>query len=345
MAKQMRAAIIDRPHHMEVREVPLPAIKPDEALVQVAAAGVCATDVHIYEGDFLSPYPIVAGHEFSGTIVEVGAEVSGFAPGDRVACDPSIYCEACYYCQRNLQNHCEHWQAIGVTRWGAFAEYVAVPRQCLHKIDRLSFEEAAFVEPLACVVFGEERARPQLGDNVLIFGAGAIGLQHLQLIRRAGAARVAVLDKRPERLELARQLGADLALVAGDGAETELRRFAPHGFELVIDATGSPAAVEAAINYVHNSGKLLVFGVCPSKARISISPFEIYRRDLQIIGAFAIRKTFSQAVALLKAGAISVRPFLSSPIGLEELPAALTEMAAGKAELKVQVAPGVKIAK
>jgi D-arabinitol dehydrogenase (NADP+) len=337
VAKSMLAAVIDRPHQIAVREVPIPELQPDEALVRVEAAGVCGTDVHIFDGGFLASYPIIAGHEFAGTIVALGPEVTGYQVGDRVACEPSISCDHCYFCRRNLHNHCENWQSLGVTRPGAFAEYVAVPRQCLYRIERLSFAEAAFVEPLACVVFGQERARLQLGDNVLIFGAGAIGLQHLQLIRRAGAAQVAVVDKRSDRLELASTLGADWAIVA-DGTESQkLRDIAPRGFKLVIDATGVSAVVEQAVQYVMNSGKLLVFGVCPQAERISVSPFEIYRRDLQIVGSFAIRRTFSQAVSLLEAGAIEVKPLIGQTITLSELPEALALMARGQAPMKIQV--------
>ncbi|HHW10467.1 MAG TPA: zinc-dependent alcohol dehydrogenase family protein [Firmicutes bacterium] len=336
----MLAAIIERPHHLELRRVPVPDIKPDEALVKVAASGICGTDLHIYEGQFISRYPLVAGHEFAGIIVKTGAEVEGFAPGDMVACDPSIYCEHCYYCLRNRQNHCENWQALGVTRWGGFAEYVAVPKQCLHKVKSCSLPEAAFIEPLACVVWGLEQARPELGDQVLIYGAGAIGLLHLQMALRTGTSAVTVVDKRTDRLELASRLGAARTVPADGHEDHTLKELAPRGFSLVIDATGVPAVVEKALGQVQNAGKLLIFGVCPQQARISISPYEIYRRDLKIIGSFAIRKTFAQAVDLMESGAVDVLPLIGRTLPLTGLPDALEEMAAGKAPMKLQVQMG-----
>lgn len=337
----MLAAVIEAPRRMEIRDVPIPQLRPDEILVKVKACGVCGTDVHIYNGEFIGSYPIIPGHEFCGVVEAMGSEASritGARPGDPVACDPSVFCEACYFCRQNKQNHCENWQGIGTTRNGGFAEYVAVPARNVCSLKNLNFEEGAFVEPLACVVYGQERARLSLGDSVLIFGAGPIGLLHLQLAAKGGASRVTVVDLKADRLKLAESLGATYAVPGDDpDLDARLKGISPYGFDLVIDATGVPRVIENAIKYVKNSGRLLIFGVCPPEGRISISPFEIYRRDIQIIGSFAIRKTFLAALDLLENHVVNVKPLIGGRFTLEEFPEALDIMRRGEAGMKLLV--------
>lgn len=347
----MKAVCFQRPNHVSVIETPVPQVGPQDVLIQVEAAGICGTDLHLYVGEFDPRYPLIPGHEFSGVVVEVGDEVKRVAPGDRVAVDPNLYCDRCHYCRRDLQNHCEAWEAIGVTRPGGFAEYVVAPEQSVYPIGSLSFAEGAFIEPLACVVYGQERAKLRLGSSVLIMGAGPIGLLHLQLAKRAGAARVAVTDLRPERLQLAQKLGADFvvaskpqgpgpAAAGGTGdLTTALPAIAPYGFDLVIDATGVPAVVEQALSYVATGGTLLLFGVCPNDSVIRLNPYEIYRRDLQIIGTFALRKSFETARDLLEAKAVDVLPLIGATVNLDEFPAVLELMRNGRAPMKIQVDP------
>lgn len=336
----MQAVVFREPFSVAVQEVPTPAVRPDEVLIRVEAAGVCGTDVHLFEGGYEPRYPLIPGHEFSGVVVETGAQVTAYKPGDRVTADPNLYCDRCYYCRRDMQNHCEGWEAIGVTLPGAFAEYVAVPERSVHAIGSLSFAEGAFVEPLSCVVYGQRRARLGMGDSVLIHGAGPIGLLHLQLAKLAGGTNVTITDIRPERLELAKRLGADCTVLAGTAdAEQALRAIEPRGFDLVIDATGVPAVVEGALRHVKTGGRFLLFGVCPNESTVRWSPYEIYRRDLEIIGAFALRKTFQPAIALLERKAVQVEPLIGMTVGLSELPEALELMRQGRAPMKIHVRP------
>lgn len=336
----MQAAIIRNKLQLAIESVPLPKIGPEELLVQVKACGVCATDVHIYHGEVFPNYPLTPGHEFAGTVAEVGSDVDGFAPGDRVAVDPSVFCEACYFCNRNQQNHCESWNGLGTTRPGGFAEYVAVPAKNAFKFDKISFAEAAMAEPLACVVYGQQRAPLPLGADVLIFGAGPIGALHLLTARRNGAAAVVSCDLRQDKLDLMRTLGATETLIADAALPERLRKLAPFGFDLVIDATGVASVVQQAPQYVKNGGTFLLFGVCAPGERVAFSPFDIYRRDISIIGSFAIRKTFGAALALLESGAVQVKPLIRETFPLAELKTALELVDQGKAKMKVQIAPG-----
>jgi len=337
----VKAVCFESPYHVSVVEMPVPAVGPGDVLIRVEAAGVCGTDLHLYVGEFDPKYPLVPGHEFSGVIVETGKAVTNFRPGDRVAVDPNLSCDRCHYCRRELPNHCENREAIGVTRAGAFAEYVVAPEQAVFSIGDMSFAEGAFIEPLACVVYGHERARLRLGDSVLIFGAGPIGLLHLQLAKRTGASQVTVVDVRADRVELAKRLGADYVIISRSGEDlaTQLREIAPYGFELVIDATGVPAVVEGALSYVTRGGKLLVFGVCPNESTIRVNPYEIFRRDLEIIGAFAVRRSFQAARNLLLAKALDINPLIGVTVNLEDFPAVLELMRQGRAPMKIQVDP------
>jgi D-arabinitol dehydrogenase (NADP+) len=345
----MRAAVIEKPGQVAVRDVPDPRPAPGEVIVAVALAGLCGTDVHIYEGEVNYGYPVIPGHEVVGTIVEVGEGVSDLAPGTRVAFDPNIPCGHCHFCRRLRFNHCLNWQAVGVTRDGGFAERVAVPARVVYPIGDMPFEQAGFIEPLSCVVYGLQRAMPALGDRVLVFGAGPIGLLMLQALRRAGAAQVVVSDLQAERLELAARLGADgstelaevVTIAAGEGQDGMLRELAPLGYDMVVDVTGVPAVVARCFDYVTPGGKVLLFGVCPEDATIPFSPFHLYRRDIAIYGSFALNVTFGPAIELLRAGAVQVEPLISHRLPLAQFPRAL-EIARTRSEpaMKIVIEPG-----
>jgi len=336
----MRAAIIERPGQVTVQEVPDPQSAADEVVVAVALAGLCGTDLHIYAGEVNYVYPIIPGHEVVGTIMEVGEDVEDLSPGMRITFDPNVPCGQCHFCRRSRFNHCLNWQGIGVTRHGGFAERVAVPAKVVYPIGDLPFERAAFIEPLSCVVYGLQRATPALGDRVLIFGAGPIGLLLLQAVRRAGGAYVVVTDVQQGRLQLAASLGADRTVVADEDQTAALRAGAPMGYDVVIDATGVPSVVAGCMDYVTPGGKALFFGVCPEDATIPFSPFELYRRDISVYGSFALNRTFGPAIELLRGGAVDVKPLLSHRFPLERFPHAL-EIARTRSEpaMKILIQP------
>lgn len=338
----MKAAVIETPGQVFVQDVPDPQPAPGEVIVSVALAGLCGTDLHIYAGEIDYVYPIIPGHEVVGTILEVGDGVADLAPGMRVAFDPNIPCGQCHFCRRLRFNHCLNWQAIGVTRDGGFAERVTVPAKVIYPIGDLPFEQAVFIEPLSCVVYGLQRATPALGDQVLIFGAGPIGLLLMQAVRRAGAAQVVVTDLQQERLELVATLGAHVTVPADEGEDqpASLREGAPLGYDMVIDATGVPAVAARCFDYVTPGGKVLLFGVCPENATIPFSPFDLYRRDISVYGSFALNVTFGPAIELLRGGAVQVEPLISHRFPLARFPEAL-EMARTRSEptMKVVIGP------
>lgn len=334
----MKAAFYEAPHEVAVRDTPRPEPGPDEVVVRVAACGLCGTDQHILQGDFFPTYPLIGGHEMAGEVAAIGDGVDNVTVGERVAVDPGIFCGHCFFCQRAQGNHCLNWNAIGVTRHGGFAEYVLAPKANIYPIGAMPYEQAAFIEPLSCVVYGLRRLRVPVGANALIYGAGAIGLLMLQLVKHGGAGQVVSVDTKTEKLELARRLGASAVVPAGEQADGTLREISGLGYDVVIDCTGVPGVVEHMFTQVRDEGTLLFFGVNPTQATIKVSPYDVYKKDLTILGSFALRYTFHQAIALLEGGSVDIRPLLAERLPLDRFPEALKLSGSGDV-LKVQIEP------
>jgi 2-desacetyl-2-hydroxyethyl bacteriochlorophyllide A dehydrogenase len=322
----MRAIVLDHPGSFRVAELPDPAPGPGQIVVKVECCGVCGTDLHIMDGEFPpTPYPITPGHEFAGTVAALGSDVSTDLPvGTRVAVDPSLYCGHCRRCRSGRDNLCENWAAIGDTVAGAFAEYVVVPAVNAHRLpDGVDGQFGAMVEPLACAVHGLRRLGPVFGDTVLLAGAGTMGLLLLQLLAHAGAGPITVVDRVSERLEVARKLGA--ARVASGLDDLDGERF-----EIAVDATGVPAVINGAADLVDRGGRLLVFGVSPAEASISLSPFRVYNDELTVTGSMAILRSFAPAAELISSGVVDPRPLLAEPLPLDGFGEALRRVRAGK---------------
>ncbi len=337
----MKAVVVEKPRSVSVEDVAVPVPDGGEVVISVAACGICGTDKHIYNGTFLSHYPLTPGHEFSGTVAEVGTAVKDLKPGDQVAVDPSLFCGECYYCRKLQGNHCLNWGAIGDTVSGAFAEFVKVPaRNCYRLPDGMSFNEAALIEPLSCVVYGQKRLQPQPGDSVLLLGAGPMSLLWTQMLRHGNAGQIVVTDLFESRLSAARRYGASATVAAGPDQADHLREIAPMGFDIVIDVTGVPEVLEDGFNYVRPVGTVMVFGVCPLKSTITINPFWVYNKDLTILGSMALNYTFNEAIALLEAGAVEVSSLVSHKLPLDDFTDALA-LAGSRDAVKVQVMPGM----
>ena len=331
----MRAVVWETPGKLAVTEVPDPSPGHGQLVVKVGACGICGTDVHIADGEFPpTPYPIVPGHEFAGRVAAVGDGVPGeWREGTRVAVDPSLFCGHCPACHAGRGNLCANWNAIGDTVDGAFAEYVAVPHRNAYPIpDGVSDAQGALIEPLACAVHGLRRIGPVIGQDVLVMGAGTMGLLLMQLLNRAGARSVAVVDRKASRLEAATAVGA--ASVAQDVRALDLP-----AVSVAVDATGAPAAIEAAFGRLDRGGRLLIFGVTSGDAEISLSPFRIYNDEITVLGSMAVLDSFGAAADLMADGAIATGPLLGDPYPLDGFPEALASVRAGEG-IKIQVAPG-----
>lgn len=314
----MYAAQIVKPNEMTTLETDEPQVGSHDVLIRVHNAGICGTDIHILHGEYMGNYPIIPGHEFSGTVAAVGDSVTRYKVGDRVTADPNIPCNICYYCQHNQPNQCENLAAIGVTRSGGFAEYVTAPEACVFPIGEMSFSDAALIEPLACVVWGLHRVQVQAGDSALVLGAGPMGYLVAQSLQHAGASTTIISDVVSERLALTEQLELTGSVIADDKQAERLKQFAPHGFDIVVDATGIAKVVEQAFAYVRPRGKVWVFGVVPEGKMAQFSPYEVFRKDLTVIGSFAVNRTFNESIALINSGAIQVTPLVSHKFPLQD---------------------------
>jgi 2-desacetyl-2-hydroxyethyl bacteriochlorophyllide A dehydrogenase len=311
----VRAALISAPGEVSVTTVDDPVPGPRDVVVEVAACGICGTDLHILQGEFAPTLPLTPGHEFAGTVVAVGGAVTELREGDRVAVDPSLFCHECYYCRRGHGNLCERWAAIGVTTAGGAAQYAKAPvGNCVRLPEHVRLEDAALIEPLSCAVRGYDVLRTSLATHVLIYGSGTMGLMMLELAKRTGAATVDVVDLNPERLVTARQLGCSATAASAD----ELSR--PRGWDLVIDAT------------------VLQFGVADYAARATIEPYRIYNQEITITGSMAVLHSYERAAELFAEGVLPADVLISHRLPLEDYPKALDQFASGIGR-KIQVLP------
>ena len=337
----MKAVLFESDTQIRLAEMPDPTVGDRDVLIQVGRCGICASDLHAAQiKDFELPYPFVPGHEVAGRVVEVGRAVDHVQVGGNVAVQPLVACGTCPHCQQGRMNVCRQAQAIGLHRPGGFAEYVVAPAQNVYLSGDLADGVAACAEPLACALHGLSRIGPRPADRVLMYGAGAIGLFFLQLVRNHGAGRTVVVDRHPHRLELARELGAEQVMVADDSQEAALAESTPTGFDCVVDATGVPAVVEAAVNHVAPAGRLLLLGSCPQAASISMRPRLVQSRDLAVVGSFGFSVEFYPALQLLREGRIHAEPIVTHCHPLDAYQEALAQAGSGEVGVKIQIAPG-----
>jgi len=334
----MKAIVFPAPQQVSVETIPDPSPAPDEVVVKVARSGICGTDIHIYQNEYMSNFPLTPGHEFGGEVVAIGSNVNmNIKQGDRVAVDPNLYCMHCDFCRNEMANHCLNWQGIGITRAGGFAEYVNVPaRACYHIPDGMNDQQAAFIEPLACVVHALKRFPVSAADNVLIIGAGPMGLLLVQALRHGNAANITVVEKQPARLELSKAMGANNTVMADANQTAALKEIAPYGFDAIIDATGVPKVIESAFQYLKPRGKFLQFGVTPMGSKIEVSPYDIFHNDWTIVGSFALSYTFLPAIDWLANGVIDIVPLVSHTIPITQFDEAFGQFRSGET-LKVQL--------
>ena len=312
---------MEAPRRAVAREVDRPDPGPGEVLIEVRRCGVCGTDLHIFAGDFLSPYPLIPGHEFAGVVADVGPGTARVQKGMRVAVDPSLFCGKCSYCLTDRGNQCERWGAIGDTVNGAMAQYVCVPEENVYELPfDMTFTQAAFIEPVACVVHAVNRLAPRAGQSVLLFGAGSMGQLLVQALAQSGAGELAVIDVAENKLELARKHGATSTYLAAQTPDLLARRKGRGGFDVVVDVTGLPAVIQTQFAYLAPGGTHLQFGVAPPDAAIAVSPFDIYHNDWRLIGSMAINHTFKPAMDWIAAGRFSVDPLVSEVLELSQLP-------------------------
>lgn len=327
----MKVAYLTEPRKIEIFDIPKPKPKPKEVLVRIKAALTCGTDLKAYmRGHPLIPMPGPFGHEFSGVIEEVGEEVEGFRAGDAVMLVHTAPCGMCVYCKRELFNHC-----ISLKRdmmLGAFAELILVKERVVTtnmftKPEHVSFDEAAFLEPLSCVVHGVRVLSPSRGDRVLLIGTGPVALLFLQVLK-VKEVSVAVLGRNREKLQLASSLGADSVFELNQNPLDLVDGF---GYDSVIECTGQKEVWTKAVDFVRKGGKVLLFGGLKVGTEVCYDATRIHYDEIELRGVFHYcPDDVKQAYELICSGKLRLKELISGRYSLTDIVQAFEKLSKGE---------------
>jgi L-iditol 2-dehydrogenase len=315
----MKAAVWYGGKDIRIEDVPVPKIKDDEVLVKVKAVSICGSDLHAYRG--LSKRrvpPLVMGHEFSGEIANMGGKVKNLKEGERVVVEPIVSCGTCRLCRLGRNNICEKLQLVGLHLSGAFSEYVAVPaKKCYLLPTKVSFEEAALVEPLAVAVHAVHLASFEKNEAIAIIGSGAIGLMTLQVAKNSGVGKIVVLDTLDYRLELAQKLGATTTINVTK--EDPLQKILGEGgVDTVFEAVGRQETVQQGLAMARTGGKVMVIGML--EAIMQLPMLDITVKELDLQGSYGYTSDdFRQALKLIAQGKVNVKPLITHLLPLDEI--------------------------
>lgn len=343
----MKAAILHAPNRMQLGVAADPVTEAGDLILRVKAATICGTDIRVLRGRKTAGirYPSIIGHEFSGEVVATDGP-SPFRPGQRVGVCPAIPCGHCPQCQRGRENLCPDLQAIGYEIDGAFAEYIHIPARAVelgnvHLLpDSMSFEEAALIEPLACVLNGQNKVGLRQGDTVVILGAGPIGTLHVKLARLRGAGRVIVSEPNAARRNAALAAGADAVTdpMAGDLRQSILAETRGLGADVVICAIGIPALATQAVGLAAKGGRISLFAGFSKGELGTLDVNAIHYDELRLTGAFGLsRKDYEDALHMVADRRLDLGDMITHRYGLGEVDAAFS-MAESGAAMKVAIA-------
>jgi D-arabinitol dehydrogenase (NADP+) len=339
----MKAVRYEAPRDFAVTDVPMPPVGPLDVRIKINQSGVCGTDVHLHHGTYIGVYPLTPGHETIGEIDEVGSEVTRFRVGERVTVNPNIYCGHCDYCLAGQLVRCANTEGMGVHRPGFFAEYASADHRQVFSVDGLEPDTAVFAEPTACAMHGLETLGQRPGGSALVLGAGPTGLLLAQLIGSGGATSVTVADIVPFKLQTAAGLGVDKTVhISRDAAANIdlLRDSSPNGdgYDVVVEATGVTAVGNICVPLTRNGGTVLIYGVTRPDERISVSPFELFRREITIKGSYAEMTSFAAAIAALRTTRVRTDGIISHRFSLDDYGKALDTLTSDPTAHKVVIA-------
>lgn len=324
---------------LEVREVPVPEPGPHDVLVQVEAASICGTDLHIWKWDDWSRQriqpPLTLGHEFAGTVVEVGDLVEEVKPGDFVSAESHVTCGHCFQCRTGQAHMCPRTQILGVDREGAFAEYVLVPESVIWQNDRskLSAEIAALQEPFGNAVFAT-LTHDLAGQTVGVFGCGPIGLFSIGIARASGAASVFAIDPVAYRRDLAHKMGASETFdpTCEDFGDRLLEANEGYGLDILLEMSGAPSAITSAFRTVRNGGRMTLFGIPSRPVEIDVAENMIFKNlTVFALNGRRIWDTWYKTRWLLESGVVDLRPLITREMGFDRINEAMELLAGGQA--------------
>lgn len=337
----MKAAVLTAPNDLDLRIEADPAPADGDVLIRVRAATICGTDIRIFRGKKTAGirYPSVLGHEFAGEIIDTGGH-GGLAVGDRVGLCPFISCGHCKPCKTGRENLCSSGLAVGYEIDGAFAEIIRIPAQAveagnLRKLpDHMSYEQAALVEPLSCVMNGQNKVGLSSADSVVVLGAGPIGLLHVALARMRGATRIISSDPTPHRREAALKAGADVAIdpTSEDAVARVMEETGGNGADVVICAIGIPALARQATDMAAFGGRISLFAGFSAGESADMDVNAIHYRELVVTGAFGLsRKDYDRAFDLIATGRLDLNGMITHRYTLDDIHKAFATAESGDA--------------
>ncbi len=346
----MKAAVLKGIENLEMEDISCPTPSPQEILIKVKACSICGTDIRVYHhGHKHMRFPRITGHELSGEIVEIGKRVEGHKLGEKVAIAPAIPCGRCHYCRRGMQSMCINLTAIGYHYDGGFAEFMVVPEDavrngCVNTIpSELSFEEAALAEPLACAINGQQLSHIDLGNTVVVVGAGPLGCIHLQLAKAKGASRTILVELSRERIDFAKKF-AFPDIVINPSSENAIQRIKEEtegrGADRIIVSCPSGKAQEESLSMVAPRGIINFFGGLPLD-----NPFIKFNSNLIHYGEFYVVGTHGSApyhnelaLSLISQEKVRIRELVTHRLPLERLEEGLA-LAESKKGMKILINP------
>lgn len=341
----MKAIRFMQPEVIEYSDIPRPRPKANEVLAEIAYAGFCATDIELLTGEMihikngLTTYPIIPGHEWSGTIVEVGENVRGLKAGDRITSDVSLGCGECDECRRGHYNLCPNREVIGSyrNRQGVFAQYVAVPQRHVYKIpDGLSMEEAALAEPAATAAYAVTKARIPAGAQVLVIGDGPIGQLAAQLANLEGASKVIMAGSWDEKLAIARACGiAETINYHKEDVVARARELTDGGPEIIIETSGSNSALNSAVQALKPTGRIVAVSWYNGPV-VEVAMNTLIVKDAELIGSLASPNSFGPVLRYMAEGKLKVKPLITHVKPMEELED-VVKMVRAKKEMRIKI--------
>jgi len=315
----MKALVLEEYNKLIYKDVSEPQIGSDDVLVQVKASGICGSDVHGMDGSTGRRIPpLIMGHEAAGIIAQTGSNAKQYHSGQRVTFDSTVYCGACFFCRRGDINLCDHRRVLGVScdeyrQHGTFAEYVAVPQHIIYPLpENINFEQSAMVEPCSVAFHAVAITPLALNDTAVVVGAGIIGLLVIQTLRTSGCGQIVAVDLEAERLELARQLGADVGLnPAGDDVVSMIKKMTgSRGADVAFDAVGINASLKTALSSLRKGGALTLIGNL--KPEVDLALQTVVTGEIKVQGSCASRGDYPACLDMIARGAINVDSLISA---------------------------------
>jgi L-iditol 2-dehydrogenase len=321
----MKALVLEAYNKLIYQEMPEPQFGPDDVLVQVKASGICGSDVHGLDGSTGRRVPpLIMGHEASGIIMEVGSNVKEYHPAQRVTFDSTVYCGTCFFCRRGAINLCDHRRVLGVScdeyrQHGTFAEFVSVPQHILYPLpEKINFEQSAMVEPCSVAFHAVAITPLVINDAAVVVGAGIIGLLVIQTLRASGCGQIIAVDLEPERLALARQLGADIGLnPAADDVIAMIKKMTgSRGADVAFDAVGINESLKTALGSLRKGGALTLIGNL--RPQVDLALQTVVTGEINVQGSCASRGDYPACLDMIARGAINVDSLISATAPLSE---------------------------